>query len=138
MAGKRFNASEIKYLKTLPVVESVSADSISFSRSFQIYCMHRYLNGDDLEVIFATVGLPSSLIGEERILRCVLRWRKDKRLMSEISNAEGLGDDGASIRYTLILTHAMKIEELQCTVDELRRKLDRLAGSQESKNEVDE
>ena len=127
MMSKRLSASEIKYLEVLPVVEFASADTVSFSRAFQTYCMRRCVNGDDPELIFATVGLPSSLVGKERIKRCVRRWQKDKRLMSEIRNAEGLGDDGASIRYTLILANAMKIEELQHTVDSLQRQLDRLA-----------
>lgn len=136
MTGKRLSASEIRYLEVLPFVESASVDTISFSRAFQTYCMHRCVNGEDPELIFATVGLPSSLVGEERIKRCIRRWQKDKRLMSEIRNAEGLGDDGASIRYTLILANAMKIEELQHTVDKLQQKLDRLAESQESKYEI--
>lgn len=138
MTGKRFKADEIKYLEALPVVEYASSDTISFSCAFQTYCMHRYANGDDPELIFATVGLPSSLIGEARIKRCVRRWQKDKRLMSEIRNAEGLSDGGASIRYTLILANAMKIVELQRAADKLQQELDSLAESQEGDREVRE
>lgn len=72
-----FSAREIRYLQSLPAVESVTQNRIRYTERFKRDCMRRYREGESPARIFRSAGLDSSLIGYKRIERCVARWSKD-------------------------------------------------------------
>lgn len=73
--GGAFSARERQYLESLPAVEHVIGDRITYTERFKRYCVARYNRGDSPQRIFRDAGLDSQLIGYKRIERCVARWK---------------------------------------------------------------
>jgi putative transposase len=76
MKNGRFTPDERKYLLSLDAVESVTARCIIYSKTFKQTCMQRYHQGERPGVIFASAGLPASLIGYKRIERAIYHWKE--------------------------------------------------------------
>ena len=76
MKNGLFTPEEREYLISLDAVESVTARSIVYSKSFKQDCMQRYHQGQSPSAIFAQAGLPSSLIGHKRIERAIYHWKE--------------------------------------------------------------
>lgn len=71
-----FTKSEEEYLLTLDAVEDVCEGKIYYSADFKLDAMKRYHSGERPSEIFASAGLPSSLVGKKRIERAFARWRE--------------------------------------------------------------
>lgn len=76
MKNGLFTPEEREYLISLDAVESVTARCIIYSKSFKQDCMQRYYQGQSPSAIFASAGLPSSLIGYKRIERAIYHWKE--------------------------------------------------------------
>ena len=76
MKNGLFTPEEREYLISLDAVESVTARCIIYSKSFKQDCMQRYHQGQSPSAIFASAGLPSSLIGYKRIERAIYHWKE--------------------------------------------------------------
>ncbi len=76
MKNGRFTPEEREYLLSLDAVDEVRATSIVYSREFKRQCMDRYYDGESPGEIFASVGLPASLIGYKRIERAIYHWKE--------------------------------------------------------------
>lgn len=70
-----FSAREMRYLQSLPAVDHVTPNRITYTEDFKRDCVRRYLAGESPSVIFRNAGLDSSLIGYKRIERSIARWR---------------------------------------------------------------
>ena len=75
----RFSSREIHYLESLPAVERIVGDRITYSEGFKRDCVRRYAAGESPSQIFNSAGLDSSLIGYKRIERCIARWKRTIR-----------------------------------------------------------
>ncbi|AGH40594.1 IS3 family transposase [Bifidobacterium thermophilum] len=110
MKNGMFTPKERERLSRLDAVLEVRARQIVYSPEFKKECMRRYRAGERPGVIFASAGLPASLISHKRIERAVYHWK----------HAEEQGSLGAvkapSVR------HASRIRTLK---DEKRRAVER-------------
>lgn len=79
MKNGRFTPEERAALIKLDAVDDVSARCIIYSKAFKEEVMRRYEAGETPSAIFASVGLPSSLIGYKRIERAMYHWKEAKR-----------------------------------------------------------
>lgn len=75
----RFTPEEREYLLSLDAVDEVRAKSIVYSKRFKEECMRCYHAGERPGDIFASAGLPSSLIGYKRIERAIYHWKEAER-----------------------------------------------------------
>ena len=76
MENGRFTPEERQQLLALDAVDEVRAKSIVYSKQFKEECMRRYHAGESPAEIFASAGLPSSLIGYKRIERAIYHWKE--------------------------------------------------------------
>ena len=76
MRKGRFTPEERRYLLGLDAVERVTATQIVYSKRFKEDCMGRYAAGERPGAIFASAGLPASLIGYKRIERAIYHWKE--------------------------------------------------------------
>lgn len=75
MKNGMFTPEERERLSRLDAVLEVTARRIVYSPEFKKECMRRYRAGERPGVIFASAGLPASLIGHKRIERAVYHWK---------------------------------------------------------------
>ncbi len=78
MKNGKFTEDERRYLLSLDAVDEVKASSLVYNKHFKEECMRRYHEGQKPGAIFASVGLPSSLIGYKRIERAIYHWKEDE------------------------------------------------------------
>ncbi|WP_137652713.1 HTH domain-containing protein [Bifidobacterium moukalabense] len=123
--NKDFTREEIAYLRSVPAVKRVAKNRITYARTFQLYCMARYLRGDGPTAIFRSVGLDPNVIGRKRIERCIARWKQDEQLMAEARqmNPNATPD----VRDNIILMQCTQIEELTQQLSDLQKRLAGLA-----------
>jgi len=76
MKNRRFTQEERGYLLSLDAVNEARAKSIVYSKQFKDECMRRYHAGEKPRAIFASAGLPSSLVGYKRIERAIYHWKE--------------------------------------------------------------
>lgn len=93
MKNGRFTPEERAELIKLDAVDDVSARCITYSKAFKEEAMRRYEAGEMPSAIFASVGLPSSLIGYKRIERAMYHWKEAKRKGSLV------GTDAPQVRH---------------------------------------
>lgn len=80
MQNGKFTKETKEYLLSLEAVEAVKSCSIIYSKRFKEECMRPNRAGEKPGVIFASAGLPSSLIGYKRIERAIYHWKEaDKK-----------------------------------------------------------
>ncbi len=76
---REFTDSEIRYLRSLRAVDTVTPTRIIYSSEFKKRFLREYLNGKSPSAIFRDAGLPNVIVGRKRIERCTARWAKDER-----------------------------------------------------------
>ena len=76
---REFTDSEIRYLRSLRAVDTVTPTRIIYSSEFKKRFLREYLNGKSPAAIFRDAGLPNVIVGRKRIERCTARWAKDER-----------------------------------------------------------
>ena len=79
MMTREFTDSEIRYLRSLRAVDTVTPTRIIYSSEFKKRFLREYLNGKSPAAIFRDAGLPNVIVGRKRIERCTARWAKDER-----------------------------------------------------------
>lgn len=79
MKNGKFTPEEISRLLSLDAVDDARPGSIVYSKEFKRDCMERYRAGESPAAIFASAGLPSSLIGYKRIERAIYHWKEAER-----------------------------------------------------------
>lgn len=79
MMTREFTDSEIRYLRSLRAVDTVTPTRIIYSSEFKKRFLREYLNGKSPSAIFRDAGLPNVIVGMKRIERCTARWAKDER-----------------------------------------------------------
>ena len=97
MRNGKFTAKEQLYLKSLPVVKSVTATRIRYTEQFRVETMLRYDDGESPVAIFRDAGLDSQLIGYKRIERCIARWRHEGKSAAAVGGS-GDGAGNADLR----------------------------------------
>ena len=75
---REFTDSEIRYLRSLRAVDTVTPTRIIYSSEFKKRFLREYLNGKSPSAIFRDAGLPNVIVGRKRIERCTARWAKDE------------------------------------------------------------
>lgn len=110
MKNGTFTPEERERLSRLGAVLEARARQIVYSPKFKKECMRRYRAGERPGVIFASAGLPASLIGHKHIERAVHHWK----------HAEEQGSLGAEKAPSV--RHASRIRTLK---DEKRRTVER-------------
>ena len=110
MENGRFTPEERERLSGLDAVLEVSARRIYYTPEFKKECMRRYRAGERPGAIFASAGLPASLIGHKRIERAIYHW-KEADAKGDLTGAGAPG-----------VRHASRIETLK---DEKRRAVER-------------
>ena len=118
--------AEIEYLRTLPAVESVTENRITYARAFQIDCMRRYLRGERPSSIFIAAGLSPSVVGHKRVERNIARWKHDEQIMREAKRAEETETGAEDVRDRVVETHLGKIQSLTCQIMVLSERVDKL------------
>lgn len=76
MKDGKFTEEERAYLLSLAAVDEARASSLVYSKQFKAECMRRYRAGEGPCEIFASAGLPASLIGHKRIERAIYHWKE--------------------------------------------------------------
>lgn len=71
---REFTDSEIRYLRSLRAVDTVTPTRIIYSSEFKKRFLREYLNGKSPSAIFRDAGLPNVIVGRKRIERCTHRW----------------------------------------------------------------
>ncbi|OZG62497.1 MULTISPECIES: hypothetical protein [Bifidobacterium] len=145
MSRKEFDARQLRYLRRLSAVESVTATKIRYSRAFQLDCMRRYILGDHPTAIFRDAGLDPSIIGYKRIERCIARWRQDPDIMTSVragdsadleSDCDMRLDDGEPlpahsddgfVPMHVFEAHLSRVNRLEHCVDDLQKQLAEVA-----------
>ena len=74
MMTREFTDSEIRYLRSLRAVDTVTPTRIIYSSEFKKRFLREYLNGKSPSAIFRDAGLPNVIVGRKRIERCTHRW----------------------------------------------------------------
>ena len=70
MMTREFTDSEIRYLRSLRAVDTVTPTRIIYSSEFKKRFLREYLNGKSPSAIFRDAGLPNVIVGRKRIERC--------------------------------------------------------------------
>lgn len=93
-----FDIEDLKYLRSLAAVKSVTHGRIRYTEEFKHECMRRYREGESPASIFREAGLDSALIGYKRIERCIARWKREYGLdkVKAFSRARNDHDDTPS------------------------------------------
>ena len=79
MDNGKFTPQERGYLESLDAVERVYATRIVYADGFKHEFMRRYNAGEKPGEIFASAGMPASLVGHKRIERAAYHWRQAER-----------------------------------------------------------
>ena len=79
MKNGRFTKRERGHLGALDAVERVYATRIVYADGFKHEFMRRYNAGEKPGEIFASAGMPASLVGHKRIERAAHHWRQAER-----------------------------------------------------------
>lgn len=135
--SRSFSRVEIRYLRSLPAVASVTSTRITYSDAFRASATARYLAGESPVKIFREAGLDPQLIGYKRIERAFARWKTQSQPTPK--GREGAfdfrrpvappvcqpdEDDSDDLRDRLIAEQALRIAWLQERVEELEQKLE--------------
>lgn len=71
-----FTPEQIRYLESLPAVESVTPSRVFYTDEFRDDCLRQYALGRRPVSIFRDAGLDPRLVGYKRIERAFARWRQ--------------------------------------------------------------
>ena len=128
---KGFTAGERAYLQSLAAVDEVDASSrIHYADWFRDECMRRYRAGEKPAALFREAGLDPKLIGYKRVERAFARWRHTGRTPPPDTTANPNPNSASrpkpvapvsDPRDRLIATQALRIQELEEEISELKR-----------------
>ena len=121
---REFTDSEIRYLRSLRAVDTVTPTRIIYSSEFKKRFLREYLNGKSPSAIFRDAGLPNVIVGRKRIERCTARWAKDEREAHDTS----LGaPDPDSENVDMLLDETRKlVDDLSAALLRVERIIDML------------
>ena len=124
MMTREFTDSEIRYLRSLRAVDTVTPTRIIYSSEFKKRFLREYLNGKSPSAIFRDAGLPNVIVGRKRIERCTARWAKDER--EEHDTSLGAPDpDSENVDMLLDETRKL-VDDLSATLLRVERIIDML------------
>lgn len=126
MTRRRFSQTEVEYLRSLPAVEAVTENRITYSHDFQVSCMSRYLQGERPSVIFTSTGLSPMIVGHKRVERNIARWKHDDEIMNEAKRPGAMAVMPTDVRNRLITMQMGQIQSLTCQVIALRQRVGEL------------
>ena len=133
MARKKFSQTEIAYLESLPAVEAVTENRITYSRDFQVNCMSRYLQGERPSAIFTSAGLSPLVVGKKRVERNIARWKCDDGIMAQAKRIKAPGITPVDAKSRRDEIQEGQIQSLICQVIALR---DRVGSLEERIKEL--
>ena len=121
---REFTDSEIRYLRSLRAVDTVTPTRIIYSSEFKKRFLREYLNGKSPSAIFRDAGLPNVIVGRKRIERCTARWAKDER--EEHDTSLGASDpDSENVDMLLDETRKL-VDDLSAALLRVERIIDML------------
>lgn len=128
---REFTDSEIRYLRSLRAVDTVTPTRIIYSSEFKKRFLREYLNGKSPSAIFRDAGLPNVIVGRKRIERCTARWAKDEREEHDTS----LGaPDPDSEHVDMLLDETRKlVDDLSAALLRVERIIDMLKREHDQK-----
>ncbi|MBT1169581.1 transposase [Bifidobacterium sp. SO4] len=71
-----FTPEQIRYLESLPAVESATPTRVYYTNEFRADCLRQYALGRRPVSIFRDAGLDPRLVGYKRIERAFARWKQ--------------------------------------------------------------
>ena len=85
--GKYYFTKEVlEFLKESPYVKNVSEKAVTYTDEFKELFLKEYKKLPSPTIIFDKYGLPSSILGEQRISNCSKRWRTQELRESGIKD----------------------------------------------------
>ena len=121
---REFTDSEIRYLRSLRAVDTVTPTRIIYSSEFKKRFLREYLNGKSPSAIFRDAGLPNVIVGRKRIERCTARWAKDER---EEHDTSLCAPDPDSENVDMLLDETRKlVDDLSAALLRVERIIDML------------
>ena len=124
MMTREFTDSEIRYLRSLRAVDTVTPTRIIYSSEFKKRFLREYLNGKSPSAIFRDAGLPNVIVGRKRIERCTARWAKDER---EEHDTSLCAPDPDSENVDMLLDETRKlVDDLSAALLRVERIIDML------------
>lgn len=126
MTRRRFSQTEVEYIRSLPAVEAVTENRITYSHDFQVSCMSRYLQGERPSVIFTSAGLSPMIVGHKRVERNIARWKHDDEIMNEAKQPGAMAVMPTDARNRLITMQMGQIQSLTCQVIALKQRVGEL------------
>ncbi len=131
MMTREFTDSEIRYLRSLRAVDTVTPTRIIYSSEFKKRFLREYLNGKSPSAIFRDAGLPNVIVGRKRIERCTARWAKDER--EEHDTSLGAPDpDSENVDMLLDETRKL-VDDLSAALLRVERIIDMLKREHDQK-----
>lgn len=128
---REFTDSEIRYLRSLRAVDTVTPTRIIYSSEFKKRFLREYLNGKSPSAIFRDAGLPNVIVGRKRIERCTARWAKDER--EEHDTSLGAPDpDSENVDMLLGETRKL-VDDLSAALLRVERIIDMLKREHDQK-----
>ena len=128
---REFTDSEIRYLRSLRAVDTVTPTRIIYSSEFKKRFLREYLNGKSPSAIFRDAGLPNVIVGRKRIERCTARWAKDER--EEHDTSLGAPDpDSENVDMLLDETRKL-VDDLSAALLRVERIIDMLKREHDQK-----
>jgi len=124
MMTREFTDSEIRYLRSLRAVDTVTPTRIIYSSEFKKRFLREYLNGKSPSAIFRDAGLPNVIVGRKRIERCTARWARDER---EEHDTSLCAPDPDSENVDMLLDETRKlVDDLSAALLRVERIIDML------------
>ena len=121
---REFTDSEIRYLRSLRAVDTVTPTRIIYSSEFKKRFLREYLNGKSPSAIFRDAGLPNVIVGRKRIERCTARWARDER---EEHDTSLCAPDPDSENVDMLLDETRKlVDDLSAALLRVERIIDML------------
>lgn len=131
MMTREFTDSEIRYLRSLRAVDTVTPTRIIYSSEFKKRFLREYLNGKSPSAIFRDAGLPNVIVGRKRIERCTARWAKDER---EEHDTSLCAPDPDSENVDMLLDETRKlVDDLSAALLRVERIIDMLKREHDQK-----
>ena len=125
--------SEIRYLRSLRAVDTVTPTRIIYSSEFKKRFLREYLNGKSPSAIFRDAGLPNVIVGRKRIERCTHRWITAER-EERAAAADAPAPDSDSEDADMLLDETRKlVDDLSAALLRVERIIDMLKREHDQK-----
>ncbi|KAB8287560.1 hypothetical protein [Bifidobacterium avesanii] len=135
-----FTDEQVKYLEGLPAVRAVHGDRIFYEPWFSRSALQQYAKGVKPGEIFASAGMPESLVGAKRIERSMARWRANRdKILKGTDQKLVIMTPSYGEKDRVIASQAVRIYRLEQELEALREECERLreaAGQTETGTET--